>query len=450
MSARCAHPELKSTLSKMIRKSQSLLLLAVAVSFGAVPVHAKLSGVAALKEREKRVKAVVSETMGATIAIEGSNFASGSGVIVSSDGLILTAAHVTAAAGQDLTVTFPDGRTVRARSLGANSSRDAGMAKIIEEGGSWPFVEIGAPEDVELGEWCVALGHPGGYDPNRTPPVRLGRVWTKQFMGMLGTDCTLVGGDSGGPLFDLEGRLIGIHSSIGGQLSQNRHVPMDAFLEDWDDLLGGKLWGSQSTMMGGLDPDRPAMGVRLDDEFEGGVKVAGLSDSSPAGRAGIEVGDVILRIGDREVGDFNDMVGALERLKAGDRVKVGVARGQERLEFEIKLGRLGKLWELDDEPEEAEQPGGDAPVRGRASLGVQLERDAEGAKVFEVVPGSAAEKAGIQAGDVILKVDDEAVGSAAEMAENISGRTAGDRISITLQSGEEEKQLEVTLDGVGR
>jgi S1-C subfamily serine protease len=269
---------------------------------------------------------------------------------------------------------------------------------------------------------------------------------------MLGSDCTLVGGDSGGPLFDLDGKLIGIHSSIGGDLSENRHVPMTAYTQNWDDLVGGKLWGSQRVMMGLEDPNRPAMGVRLDQEFEDGVRVGGLSDPSPAAEAGIEVGDIIRRIGKKKVWDFEDMKAEMANLKAGEKVTVGVERGRERLEFEVKLGRLGKLWELDRnphrflEPEPAPKP---EPARGRAALGVLLVRDAIGAQVDGVSEGSPAAKAGIRAGDVLLEIDGEKIGSASELAENILARQVGDRVKLRLRRGEEKKELEVTLGEAG-
>ena len=430
----------------MTKKTPLTLFLGLAVSFLAgAHVAADNAAIKILKEREKKVKEVVRKSMGATVAIEGLRApASGSGVIVNKDGLILTAAHVTAAAGKELRVTFPDGSTAKATSLGANSSRDAGMAQITD-GGDWPFVEIGNPEDVELGEWCVALGHPGGYDPQRTPPVRIGRIWTKGFMGMLGSDCTLVGGDSGGPLFDLDGKLIGIHSSIGGQLSENRHVPMDAYKNDWDDLLAGKEWGSQGVMMGRIDPDRPAMGVQLDRESDDGVKVVGLSEVSPAREAGIQVGDIIRRVGKKKITKYEDMVAQLEKLKVGQKVKIGLERGDENLDVEVKLGRLGKLWQFDQAPGEEEEE----PVEARPSLGVQLERDADGAQVFEVVPGSAAAEAGIEAGDIVLEIDGKPVATASEMAENIGGRKPGDEVKLLVRRGDEQKEIKVKLGRAG-
>src|SRR6185295_19283905 len=117
------------------------------------------------------------------------------------------------------TLTFPDGKQVKGKALGANTGTDSGLIKITDEG-KYPYCEMGNSADLKKDQWCVAIGHPGGLKPNRTPPVRLGRI-----NGLPGkaeadkvvwvtTECTLVGGDSGGPLFDMNGRVIGIHSRI--------------------------------------------------------------------------------------------------------------------------------------------------------------------------------------------------------------------------------------------
>ena len=99
----------------------------------------------------------------------------GSGVVVSEDGLILTVGHVLGKSKGDLTVVFPDGRRANAKPLGADFARDAGMAKITDPG-KWPHVEMGRIEDVKPGQWCIAVGHPGGIQLSRTPPLRLGRI----------------------------------------------------------------------------------------------------------------------------------------------------------------------------------------------------------------------------------------------------------------------------------
>ena len=257
---------------------------------------------------------------------------------------------------------------------------------------------------------------------------------------MLGSDCTLVGGDSGGPLFDLDGKVIGIHSSIGGGLRENRHVPMDTYTDDWEDLLGGKLWGSQAEMMGGVNPERPAIGVRLREES---TQVAGVNRPSPAARAGIEVGDVIRKVGKRKVDDFDELKAALEKLQVGQTVKFEVERGDETLNLDMKLERLGKFLgqrrSPEGDPEEEE-------VRARGSLGVFLLAAVDRAEVKELLPGAAAAKAGVKVGDVILKVDGEPVAGPIELAENIGARSPGDTVSLLLLRGEKERELEVTLD----
>ena len=93
---------------------------------------------------------------------------------------------------------------------------------------------MGASKPLEAGDWVIALGHSAGFDAGRTPPVRFGRVISKGPGNFLTTDCTLIGGDSGGPLFDLDGKIVGIHSSIGVSLTNNNHAGIDGFREDWD------------------------------------------------------------------------------------------------------------------------------------------------------------------------------------------------------------------------
>ncbi len=105
--------------------------------------------------------------------------------------------------------------------------------------GSWPYAEVGTSKTLTTGDLVVALGHAGGFDPVRTPPVRFGRIITHQSNKFLSTDCTLIGGDSGGPLFDLNGKVIGIHSSIGTDLSSNNHASIEGFHQDWKKLQAG-------------------------------------------------------------------------------------------------------------------------------------------------------------------------------------------------------------------
>ena len=154
---------------------------------------------ASLKAVEAKVQAVVAKALPCTVAlISKRTGAAGSGVVVSEDGLILTAGHVTRATGDELVVYFPDGKTAEATALGADYQKDSGMARIVDEG-RYPFVELGESGTLEENQWCVALGHTAGYQADRTPPVRLGRILAERVGDFISTDCALTGGDSGGP-----------------------------------------------------------------------------------------------------------------------------------------------------------------------------------------------------------------------------------------------------------
>src|SRR5262249_1778852 len=151
----------------------------------------------------------------------------------------------------------------------------------ITDEGEWPFVDLGKSEDLKPGQWCIACGHPGGYKKDRPPVVRLGRV-LETSRSVIVTDCTLGGGDSGGPLFDLDGKVIGIHSRIGGPITANAHVPVDTYRSTWDRLVKSEVWRGAW------------LGVHGDYDTKDCV-VADVVASSPADKAGLKAEDVILR-----------------------------------------------------------------------------------------------------------------------------------------------------------
>ena len=132
-------------------------------------------------------------------------------------------------------IVLPNGRAVKGVSLSVQARVDAGLVQL--ESGRYPFARVrSVTDEVSLGAWCLALGHPGGYDSDRGPILRLGRVISKS-KNTLRSDCKLVGGDSGGPLFDLGGRLVAIHSRISRAPDQNFHVPLATFRVEWPQLV---------------------------------------------------------------------------------------------------------------------------------------------------------------------------------------------------------------------
>jgi serine protease Do len=292
---------------------------------------------------EEKTEALAKNLMPATVAlISADTGASGSGVIATADGLILTAAHVTDGA-EEVEVVFPSGKQTIATVLGSNFSKDIGMAKIRDEG-PWPFAELGESKPLEAGDWVVAMGHSEGYDPARTPPLRFGRVVSDGPGNFLTSDCTLIGGDSGGPLFDLDGKVVGINSSIGQGLDNNNHAGIDGFREDWKRLIAGESWGELA-----LNPlanqERPVIGIKTGyDLRDGGVPVEQVTAGSPAAKAGIRPGDVIRSVeGDRMRGGRGLQL-ALAKYSAGDMVTIGVQRGRTMIEVEVELVRLDQIF----------------------------------------------------------------------------------------------------------
>lgn len=290
-----------------------------------------------LKLIQKQTQRVIEHAMPAVVAVQvGGAF--GSAVIVSPDGLVLTAGHVVGRPGQPVRFIFADGKTARGKTLGMYREIDSGMMKITDTG-PWPYVDMAEADEIKTGEWVVALGQPGGFDGDRTPPVRLGRVL---FAGdeVISTDCTLVGGDSGGPLFNMHGEVVGIHSRIGRRITDNFHVPISTYHAAWNRLLAGELWGAPL----GSDQvaeSRPLLGV-TGNPNDSGCKLAQVFPGMPAARAGLKAGDVVRTFNGKSVDSFDDLVRMVYDRQPGDEVKLEVLRGEGTLKIELRLSRVRK------------------------------------------------------------------------------------------------------------
>ena len=354
----------------MTKVSAPLVLATVLVGFsGFVPAALADS----LKERQGKVSAVVDKVRSTVVCIQSRSdvgMGSGSGVIVTKDGLVLTAAHVVDSAKNDeVTVVLPDGTEVKGKVLGRDLNRDAAMVQLVDKR-EWPFTETASSGSVDKGEWCVAMGHPGGFDIQRGAPVRVGRVWQPNEKAFYRSDCTVSGGDSGGPLFDLDGKVIGIHSNISMDVSENRHVPIGVFHDDWERLKKGDVWGNNKRMLAESDDLRPKKSENSDkpkekdkktpapadsDKPAGPAKgnawlglalkngtdevtVESTSDASPASKAGLQAGDVILKVNGKAVGNTGDIISRVNDSAPGDKLKFTVKRDGKEQELEVTLG----------------------------------------------------------------------------------------------------------------
>lgn len=321
----------------------------LAISFilllGAAGLHARESAesIADLVKLEKSVEEVAVKALPATVALVSERSgSSGSGVIVSKDGLIYTAAHVTQGL-KEVDVYFADGRKFLGKVLGSNFSKDLGMVKMVDAG-PWPFVEVGKSKPLVAGDWVVAMGHSAGFDPARTPPVRFGRVMSDGPGNFFTTDATLIGGDSGGPLFDLNGKLVGINSSIGTSWQNNNHAGVDGFGEDYDRLLAGEAWGTLQ-MNPLANPETPVLGIGMGMEHgAGGVFVEKIEPNSPAAAAGVRIGDLISSVDGDRVREGVELQRVLFKHEVGDKVALGIVRGDETLVISVELVKREEVY----------------------------------------------------------------------------------------------------------
>jgi serine protease Do len=294
-----------------------------------------------LRAIEAHVKTIVAKVMPAVVNVKPEakgGGGQGSGVVISEDGYVLTAAHVAPTPDKLFVITFPDGKQAKAKSLGSNGKQDDGMLKITEEG-KYPHCEIGKSSDLQKGQWCIAIGHPGGLKPGRTPPVRVGRINAPPGTWVT-TEAVLVGGDSGGPLFDMYGKVIGIHSRIGNPLTANMHVPVDQYKTDWERMVAGERWGNPPGGQKG-QPTSPAwLGIQNDPEYAGqGIKIGAVLADSPASKAGLMVNDVIVGVNSKRLADFEELRSEIGRRKAGDEVTLEIRRSRETLQVKVTLDK---------------------------------------------------------------------------------------------------------------
>ena len=296
------------------------------------------TSIAQLREMEKMVADIFEKVKPATVNIRV-GMGQGTGVVISRDGYILTAAHVINGPDRAAFVTFPDGKQYRAETLGVDPALDSGMLKLVDKRKKrWPFIELGESDGLTNGQWVVAIGHPGGIDLKRGLVLRVGRIVSKR-ANVLRTDCTLVGGDSGGPLVNMAGELIGIHSRIGNSLSDNLHVPADVFSVQWDQLANGDIVGRKAL---------PYLGINI---LENSTKLESVAPGGPAAKAGMRPNDVIKSVDGEEVKNKIELGRILRKLKPKQKVKITVERLKRRKkdseekpqvetkEFEVTVGR---------------------------------------------------------------------------------------------------------------
>jgi serine protease Do len=345
----------------------------------------------------------------------------GSGFIVTPDGYILTNAHVVADA-DEVTVRMTDRREYPAKVVGVDTRSDVAVIKI--EGKNLPVVRVGDASKLRPGEWVVAIGSPFGFDNSVTAGIvsATGRTMAGDQTGMMfiQTDVAVNPGNSGGPLFNLNGEVVGINSQIysrsGGYMGLSFAIPIDLAINVRDQLIK-----TGHVTRGRIGVQIQPVNAQLAESFEldrpRGALVGQVIDGGPAQKAGVRSGDIILSVDGRLVERSDQLPSVISAITPGRDIKVEVWRDKQPKVLSVRVEELKeeptqRVSNRDlEEPAKADKLG--LSVR---PLGNEERRSAstEGYLLVEDVTGPA-EQAGVRPGDVILGVNGKPVKSLAEL-----------------------------------
>jgi serine protease Do len=357
----------------------------------------------------------------------------GSGFIVSADGVILTNAHVVDGADR-VTVKLTDRREFEARVLGADAKSDVAVLKI--EAADLPVVRIGDPSSLEVGEWVVAIGAPFGFENSVTAGIvsAKGRTLPDDgYVPFIQSDVAVNPGNSGGPLFNLRGEVVGINSQIysrsGGYQGVSFAIPIDVAMD-----VGRQLQASGHVTRGrlgvGIQEVDQALAKSFGLDRPRGALVASVEQSGPAAEAGVQEGDVILSFDGRAIDSAGALPATVAAVQPGKKVELEVWRDRASRKLSVELGGAEAAEVVADTG---------APARGRLGLRVRPvgpgeAGDAESARglVVEEATGPAAE-AGIQPGDVVLSANGRPVRDVEDLRAVV--KDAKDLVALLVQRG---------------
>jgi serine protease Do len=363
----------------------------------------------------------------------------GSGFIVSADGFVLTNAHVVDGA-TEVTVRLTDKREFKAKVVGTDKRTDVALLKIDATG--LPAVKTGDAEHSKVGEWVVAMGSPFGFDNTVTAGIisaKARRLPDETYVPFIQTDVAINPGNSGGPLFNLAGEVIGINSQIysrsGGFMGISFAIPIDVAMTVKDQLqkYGKVSRGRLGVTIQGLDAEL-AQNFGLDKPV--GALIANVESGSPAEKAGLRSGDVVLGVNGQKVADSADLPRIIGDQKPGSAVRLSIWRERKARDINVTLGEQVSEKTLAASPERkgSDSASGKLGLTGRALTAQEAHRlGVPGGVLVENASGPSA-KAGLQPGDVILGLNNQAITSVEQFRKLLDA--AGNRYALLVQRGE--------------
>lgn len=379
--------------------------------------------------------------------------ARGSGFIVDAAGTVVTNNHVVKDA-KAVSVTLDDGTTLPAKVIGRDERTDIAVLK-IDAHKQLPYIQLGNSASVKPGQWVVAMGNPFGLGGSVTAGIvsASGRdIGDGPYDQFIQVDAPINQGNSGGPLFTQDGKVIGMNTAIlspsGGSVGIGFAIPSDMIrtvvgqLEKTGHVTRGFI-GVQAQQVS----DTMAKAMHL--SSKSGALIAGVQSDAPASQAGIEPGDVITAVNGVSVKNPRDLALDVAGVQPGDEAKLDVMHNGEAKTITLKVAQLPN--------EQVASTGGTQESQGRIGLALaplspelsdqlNVPKDTKGVVVREVQPGSPAEQAGLQAGDVIVGVGGKHVGSPSQAADAIRGASKDHAVALRIIRNGQPVFVGVNLD----
>ena len=363
----------------------------------------------------------------------------GSGFIISADGYVMTNAHVVDGA-DDVFVTLTDKREFKAKIIGVDKRTDVAVVKI--EGSNLPRLPIGDSNKIRVGEWVIAIGSPFGLDNTVTAGIVSAKARdTGDYLPLIQTDVAVNPGNSGGPLINMRGEVIGINSQIysrsGGYMGISFAVPIDEAMRVSDHLKSsGKV-------------TRGRIGVQIDEVTKEVAESLGLSKAqgamvqrveagSPAEKAGLEAGDIILKFNGLAVDRSGDLRRIVGSIKPGTRATLTVWRKGANKEMPVVVAEMeaDKLAKKDDKKSKADQPINTLGIAVSDLTEAQKnDLKLDGGAVIDSAEGAGA-RAGLRAGDIILRLNNSDVKDAKQFSSLVAKLEQKKTVVVLVRRGD--------------
>ena len=392
--------------------------------------------------------------------------ASGSGFFISPDGYLVTNNHVVENA-TDIKVVLKDERELPAKVVGRDESTDLAVIKV--EGKNFPFVNFENSARPRVGDWVIAIGNPFGLGGTATAGIisAYGRNLQDQsstFVDYLQIDAPINRGNSGGPTFDVFGRVIGVNTAIfspsGGSVGIGFAIPADIADNITKQLIsGGKI--TRGYLGATIQAVTPEIADSLGIPGKKGALVAELVPGGPAQKAGVLSGDVVLQVNGHSVKDSTDLTRQVAGSHTGDMLNLSILRAGKEIMVAVKSGVRPSEADLakQQNPDQKDQPVNPtsptakpdalglltAPLDDAARRRYGLPSDVSGAVVEGVATASDAAKKGLKRGDVVVRAGDRAVANAADLGAAIDAQKKAGRTSILVFIFRDGRQLGVPL-----